>query len=379
MTTDKHGELKNQMKPAAVAVFGARGYSGAEVSRLLLKHPAARLTGLYATQSFSIQEILPELSKEQAARLPGQGIAAFEALLDSSQPGVSVVFMATPAEVSLEWAPRLLRRGIRVIDLSGAFRLKGLGAADSKSLYSKWYSIQHAEPGLVAEADYGLVPWASGEPASGLIANPGCYATATAMALIPLYRGDLVRQDSVSIDAKSGTTGAGRKAEERLLHAEIDGGCMPYRIGRHQHEPEISEAVARWGLQDQKRISDVSFSFVPHLLPVRRGIIVSVHARLKPGVSEAHIGQAFRSAYGEYSLARVSSLAQPGGEVELGLRRVVGSARTHIAWHVRGDQLVAFCLIDNLLKGAASQAVENFNRIQSLPVETGLTESEGVL
>lgn len=366
-----------------VAVVGARGYSGTELARLLLKHPQAELNGLFATQAFSSRELLPELSAGQAAALPGRSMADFDAALDGAAKAFDFVFLATPAEASLELAPKLLKKGIRVIDVSGAFRLKGHGATDSKVLYTKWYAMNHTEPGLVAEADYGLVPWASGEPKGGLVANPGCYATATAMALIPLYKSDLVRWDSVSIDAKSGTTGAGKKAEERLLHAEVDGGCLPYRIGRHQHEPEIAEAVSRWGLGGgklgEKSISDVSFSFVPHLLPVRRGIIVSVHARLKPGVAESHVAAAFKNAYENYPLVRLASLHEKGGELELSLRRVVGSARTALAWHVRGDQVVVFSVIDNLMKGAASQAVENFNRFLGLAVETGLTEREGVL
>lgn len=362
-----------------VAVLGARGYSGAELARLLLKHPQAELGGLFATQAFSSQELLPELSVTRAAAMPGRAMADFEADIQSAKPSFETVFLATPAEVSLEWAPKILKKGIRVIDVSGAFRLKGASEADSKSLYEKWYGLNHTAPGLVQEADYGLVPFAKGVPNSGLVSNPGCYATATAMALIPLYKADLVRLDTVSIDAKSGTTGAGKKAAEHLLHAEVDGGCLPYRIGRHQHEPEIAEAVARFGLGDAKRKDDVSFSFVPHLLPVRRGIIVSVHARLKPGVTETHIAKSFEEAYGAYPLARLASLHTQGADTELVLRRVVGSARTALAWHVRGDQLVVFSLIDNLLKGAASQAVENFNRTIGLKPETALTEREGVL
>ena len=361
------------------AVLGARGYSGAELARLLLRHPQAELKGLFATQAFSSQELLPELGAAAAAKLPGRAMADFESELASAKPGFDTVFLATPAEVSLEWAPKLLKKGIRVIDVSGAFRLKGASEADSKALYSKWYSFNHTESGLVQEADYGLVPFAKGAPTSGLVSNPGCYATATALAMIPLYKDGLIRLDTVSIDAKSGTTGAGKKAEERLLHAEVDGGCLPYRIGRHQHEPEIAEAVARFGLGDAKQKSDVSFSFVPHLLPVRRGIIVSLHARLKPGVTENHVSKSFEDVYGAYPLARLAALSEKGADRELSLRRVVGSARTSMAWHVRGDQVIVFALIDNLMKGAASQAVENFNRFLGLKPETALTEREGVL
>lgn len=373
-----------------IAILGARGYSGVELARLALSHPQMSLTGMFATQSFDPRELMPELSLQSSshdgleAPLKGRAMKEFEDELNSASPGFDTVFLATPAEVALEWAPKILKKGLTAIDISGAFRLKGQGETDSKALYSKWYGMNHTEPGLVQEADYGLVPFASGVPSTGLISNPGCYATATALGLMPLYHAGLVRMDSVSVDAKSGTTGAGKKAEERLLHAEVDGGCLPYRIGRHQHEPEIAEAVARYGLKDIKRATDVSFSFVPHLLPVRRGIIVSIHARLNQGVQEKDVRSAFEALYKDYPLARLVSLsdasgAAGGGAHELGLRRVVGSARTVMAWHVRGDQLIVFSLIDNLMKGAASQAVENFNRLQGLKVETGLSEREGVL
>lgn len=379
-------------KPGAkkIAILGARGYSGVELARLALLHPQMSLTGMFATQSFDPRELLPELSLQSSHAeleipLSGQPMKEFEDALNSAEPGFQTVFLATPAEVSLEWAPKILKKGLHVIDVSGAFRLKGQGESDSKALYAKWYGMNHTEAGLVQEADYGLVPFATGVPNTGLVANPGCYATATALGLMPLCHANLVRLDTVSVDAKSGTTGAGKKAEERLLHAEVDGGCLPYRVGRHQHEPEIAEAVARWGLKDIKRATDVSFSFVPHLLPVRRGIIVSIHARLNKGVQEKDVRLAFESLYKDYPLARLVSLSEAGtaGVVpaghELGLRRVVGSARTVLAWHVRGDQLIVFSLIDNLMKGAASQAVENFNRLQGLKVETGLAEREGVL
>lgn len=387
--TDK-GSAMMQETGKKIAILGSRGYSGVELARLAISHPQMSLTGMFATQNFDPRELLPELSLQSShTRLPeaikGRSMVEFEDALNSAAPDFQTVFLATPAEVSLEWAPKILKKGLQVIDVSGAFRLKGQGESDSKALYAKWYGLNHTETGLVQEADYGLVPFAKGVPNTGLISNPGCYATATALGLIPLYHAGLVRLDTISVDAKSGTTGAGKKAEERLLHAEVDGGCLPYRVGRHQHEPEIAEAVARWGLKDIKRATDVSFSFVPHLLPVRRGIIVSIHARLKEGVQEKDVRSAFESLYNDYPLVRFGSLSESGavgGSLvghELGLRRVVGSARTVLAWHVRGDQLIVFSLIDNLMKGAASQAVENFNRLQGLKVETGLIEREGVL
>ena len=379
-------------EPCTAVVIGARGYSGAELARILFSHPGVKLVGLYATQSFSTRELLPEWTPAMATRLPaGEAMVALEASLAAStstgRKPFDYAFLATPAEVSMELAPKLLKCGVRVIDVSGAFRLKGQSVSDSLELYKKWYGFTHTSPELVQSADYGLQPFQKSAPTSDLISNPGCYATASALALIPLYAEGLIELSSVAVDAKSGTTGAGKKAEERLLHAEVDGGCLPYRVGRHQHEPEIAEAVARFGLKSQNRVGDVCFSFVPHLLPVRRGIIVSVHARLKSGITAEQVKKAYTTAYGEYALVRLAPLAEKGNDVELTLRRVVGSARTTVAWNVRsepvgssfGDQLTVFCLIDNLMKGAASQAVENLNRFLGLPLETGLLEREGVL
>ena len=373
-------------------VIGARGYSGAELARILFSHPSVKLVGLYATQSFSTRELLPEWTPAMAERLPaGEAMEALEeslaAAMSSGRKPFDYAFLATPAEVSMELAPKLLKCGVRVIDVSGAFRLKGQSVSDSLELYKKWYGFTHTSPELVQSADYGLQPFQKSAPTSNLISNPGCYATATALALIPLYAEGLIELSSVAVDAKSGTTGAGKKAEERLLHAEVDGGCLPYRVGRHQHEPEIAEAVARFALKSQNRVKDVCFSFVPNLLPVRRGIIVSVHARLKSGITAEQVKKAYTAAYGEYALVRLAPLAEKGNDVELTLRRVVGSARATVAWNVRsepsgssfGDQLTVFCLIDNLMKGAASQAVENLNRFLGLPLETGLLEREGVL
>lgn len=351
----------------AVGIVGARGYSGLELARILLQHPVARLKACFATDSkWSLSDYLPE---NAAAEVPVESTVS----LDRLAPSFKTVFLATPAEVSAELAPGLLAKGVNVIDLSGAYRLNA-------SLSEKWYKLKH-DQSLLSRAEYGLVPW-SGALSSGtsarLISNPGCYATAVLMAAIPLVKEGVIETSSLVIDAKSGTSGAGRKAVENFLFTEVDGECLPYRVGKHQHLPEICEYTERFAG------AKIDPHFTTSLLATRRGIIAGLYARLTPAIAQkspaerlAAVESAFAKHYSGYPLVKVGAVEHPG---LLSLKRVVGSARTHISFAIEdGNKLYAFSTIDNLLKGAASQAVENFNRLADAPVTTGLTNLEGVL
>lgn len=365
-------------EPCSVAVVGARGYSGLELARLLLRHPHANLVSCYATGAFRLSDYLPE---EKAEAIQGRPTEELFQALQARQ--LQVVFLATPPETSLDLTPKFLEAGVHVIDLSGAFRLQNGSLGDCASTYQKWYNFQHTSLALLKEAEFGLVPWVGSPKSTGsarLVSNPGCFATAVLMGLLPLLKERLVDAQTLVIDAKSGTSGAGRKAEERLLHCEVDGLCLPYRIGRHQHEPEIQQLVSHYaGVEIQP-------FFTTHLLNVRRGIVASMYARLMPSLMSCSVqernelvAKAFQAAYHDYPLVNVASLDHPGGESLLNLRRVVGSARTHISYRIVEDRLYVFSMIDNLLKGAASQAIENFNRIIGVPQWTGLADVEGVL
>jgi N-acetyl-gamma-glutamyl-phosphate reductase len=336
-----------------VGIVGARGYSGLDLARILLKHPGAQLTACFAGEkSFALSDYLPEAAAEQVPVV---------ALTEIEQMGLDCVFLATPAEASLELAPRLSGK-MNLIDLSGAYRLT---AAD----YPRWYNFEHSSPALLEKAAYGLAPLSSPKGAK-LLSNPGCFATSVLMALVPLLRTGLIDPTKITIDAKSGTSGAGRKAAENLLFTEVDGNCLPYRVGKHQHLPEIIRyAKALGGV-------DIDPHFVTSLLPVRRGIISGIYADLRDGVTVEDVTEAFESAYAGYSLVKFGPIQGAKG---LSLRQVVGSARTHIRYEVVGEKLYLFSLIDNLLKGAASQAVENFNRLYDFPVDLALEDMEGVL
>lgn len=345
--THKYSQ-KNSSPKASVttSIVGARGYSGQELARLLLAHPAVRLTHCYATQSFDLfTEIFVEKAK-QVQCLPDQEL--FSNLTD-------VVFLATPAEVSMQLAPKILAHGKTVIDVSGAFRLKN---SDMK----KWYGFEQTAPSLAEQATYGLVPFCGPTAQqTQLIANPGCYATSISLALIPLIKHGLINTETLVIDAKSGTTGAGRKPSETQLFAEVTSECLPYKVGKHQHLPEIQEAVLQY---TNKKIDP---HFATHLLPVKRGIISSIYATTTT-TDVADIENAYHQEFKNYPLVRYSKDTAKFAK----LSSVAGTPFTHISYELVGNKLYVFSVIDNLMKGAASQAIENLNRHLDLPVAFSL-------
>ncbi len=337
------------------SVVGARGYSGIELARLLLQHPYAELKYCFATSQFKLADYLNSAAAAKVICLTDDQLMSH--LTD-------VVFLATPAEVSLRLAPQVLAAGKKVIDLSGAFRLKENG-------YKQWYGFEHTEMDLLKNAQYGLAPWVGPATNSKLTANPGCFATAVSMALIPLIKEGVIDINNIVIDAKSGATGAGRKAAEKMLFSEVAGECLPYKVGCHQHYPEIIETVATY---TGKKLDA---HFVTSLLPVRRGIIAGIYARVNAGKAKADVEKAFATAYADYSLVSVTDVAK--NSTLLSLKRVVGTARTHISYELQGEKLFVFSCIDNLMKGAASQALENFNRISDFKLETGIDRLEAAI
>ena len=345
-------DLKNKI---TCSVVGARGYTGLETARLLLQHPNVELKYCFATSDF-------ELSRY----LSSSGTNSVQCLLDSELMShlTDYVFLATPAEVSMELAPKIMKAGKSVIDLSGAFRLK-------KNDYKKWYGFEHAATAELEKAQYGLLPWAEPIRNQNLVANPGCFATAISLALIPLLKDNVIKHDNIVIDAKSGATGGGKKAAENLLFTEVEGECLPYKVGKHQHYPEIMETLELFTGQK------IDAHFTTSLLPIRRGIIAGIYAKLQPGQDLASVEKAFNKAYDQYSLLTHASVADQAQL--LSLKKVVGTARTHISYVVDGDKLYLFSCIDNLMKGAATQAVENFNNISGQAVHTGLSHLEALI
>jgi N-acetyl-gamma-glutamyl-phosphate reductase len=312
-----------------VAIAGATGYSGAELVKILSRHSGVEITATFSSESFSIEKLV------------------------EAKP--EVAFLATPNEVSADVAPQLIDLGIRVIDLSGAFRL------GEPSLYPSWYGFEHPRPALLGEAVYGLTELCNGELSKArLVANPGCYPTSILLALRPLtYQID--RTQPVIVDAKSGVSGAGKKADVAFSFTELFGNFKAYGVGHHKHEPEI-----RQGLHLGER---TAFVFVPHLLPTDRGIYSTMHIAFMQPMTNEELAEIYAETYANSPLVRVL----PAGKMPE-LKSVVNTPFAEIGFQVLngGKRAVIVSVIDNLLKGAASQAVQNFNRMCGYPETEGL-------
>jgi N-acetyl-gamma-glutamyl-phosphate reductase len=332
------------------AIVGASGYTGLELTRLLARHPRVRLAALYSDR----------WSDDTAGnRLPLDGAAAslrYRALAEAERADAELVFLATPAEVSAELAPRLLAQGARVIDLSGAFRLEDAAA------YPPWYGFSHPAPGLLAEARYGLPELAREQLAGArLVTNPGCYATAIALALAPLVKAGLGLEGGIAVTGLSGASGAGRKASEDYSFVEIADDLRAYRLGKHQHVPEIEQTVARYAG------ACGPISFTPVLVPIRRGILATATVRVA-GTAPASLADALRAAYEKEPFVRVLAADK------VNVKDVVHTNRCHVGLAVdaRAGVVVAVSAIDNLVKGAAGQAVQAMNAALGWPETTGL-------
>ena len=325
-------------------IFGASGYAGLELTRLLARHSKLQLAAL--TSDRWVGE-----SVATRAGVPSTlSYCAHEAGLEAALK-CDLALLATPAETSLELAPKLLAAGVRVVDLSGAFRLK------DATLYPRFYGFTHSHPALLEKAIYAL-PELSREGVRGaqLIANPGCYPTAAALGLTPLTRAGLIDAKSVVINAASGVSGAGRKASEEYSFMEIAQDFRPYKVLRHQHTPEIEQATG------------ARVVFTPHLLPLQRGIVCTTVATLRAGADAAAVKTAFADAYANESLI---SLVEKADSVRLSA--AANTPRAIIGASVDDGHVVVISAIDNLLKGAASQAVQNLNLSLGFPELEGLS------
>jgi N-acetyl-gamma-glutamyl-phosphate reductase len=339
------------MHSHAAAVVGASGYTGLELTRLLARHPQLQLEALYSDR-WSGERAGDRLALEGAP-----AAVAYRPLLEAGAAEAGIVFLATPAEVSAELAPRLIARGARVIDLSGAFRLTDPAA------YPIWYGFTHPAPELLGEARYGCPELArSGLAGARLVTNPGCYATAIALALAPLLRSGLVAPEGIAVTGMSGVSGAGRKASEDYSFVEVADDLRAYRIGRHQHVPEIEQTVARYAG------ACGPISFTPVLTPVRRGILVSATLRAAPGATEAAVAAALEAAYHDEPFVKV----RPPDRVLL--KDVIHTNRCHVGAVLdpRAGAVVVVSAIDNLVKGAAGQAVQAMNASLGWPETAGL-------
>ena len=335
-----------------VAVVGATGYSGGELCALLARHPRVELVAAFSSGrkegAVPFGRLHPSLGARQG---PDAAPFSVERLVAS---GAEMAFLATPNETSAEAGPALLSRGIRVVDIAGAFRLRDAAA------YPTWYGFAHPAPELLGEAVYGLTEWCGPALAGArLVANPGCYPTSVLLALKPVAS-LLDPAQPVICDSKSGVSGAGKKSDLAWSFAELAGNFRAYGVGTHRHEPEMRQEL---GLA-----AEAPFVFVPHLLPVVRGILSTIHVTFPAPVTPGSLERAF-SCYEATPFVRV----RPAGELP-SLAEVVGTPRCEIGFTLLpgARRAVIVSVIDNLLKGAASQAVQNMNRMLGLPETEGL-------
>ena len=344
------------MPTIRVAIAGATGYAGEELIRRLLHHPHVQLTCLAA----SAKRAHPIPASEVFRRLPRRLDLSVESLDPARLAAASdVVFLALPHGTAMTLAPDLLKAGKRVVDLSGDFRLKD--PAD----YPTWYQFAHAHPELLGGDGvvYGLTEFHREELLNArLVANPGCYATSILLGCLPLFCEKLVDDDWCVVDAKSGLSGAGRKPDESLLFTEMTENLRAYKVNEHPHMPEVLQEIAR--VAQRQPI----LSFVPQVIPVTRGLISMIYVRTRQGIER--IRDAYHRRYAEattpFVRVREGSLPQ--------LKDVVDTNYCDIGFRYdpAAQCLIVASALDNLTKGAAGQAIQNFNLMCGFPETTGL-------
>jgi N-acetyl-gamma-glutamyl-phosphate reductase len=336
------------------AILGASGYGGGELVRLLEGHPAIEVSFLGAKDSagMTLAASHPHLAGITRGADVLQPIE-----IDAIVAAADLVFSALPNGASSSLAPALLDAGVPVVDLAGDFRLP----ADR---YPIWYGFQHPSPGWLDEAVYGLPELFAGRIAGAkLVANPGCYPTPTILGLAPLLTAGLVEPGPVRVDGKTGISGAGRSAVEAMSFAATEDSVRPYRVPAHQHTPEMEHGIAlATGI-------DVRVLFVPHLVPTVRGVVTTTYASLAADVSTEQLVACLEASYGEEPFIRVLA---PGEMADSKRTRGTNVVELQGVADPRTGTAVVVGAVDNLVKGAAGQAIQNANLMLGLPPATGL-------
>ncbi|MDT8859611.1 N-acetyl-gamma-glutamyl-phosphate reductase [Alkalihalobacillus sp. MEB130] len=336
-----------------VGIIGATGYGGAELLRLLNQHPHVQEVVLYSSskEGMNIQDSYPHVSN-----IYNQTLRTIDET--SLKNEVDVVFLATPPGVSAEWSGKIAKAGCQVIDLSGDLRLQ------DPTVYEKWYKREAASESLIKKAVYGLPEWNREKiKQAQIISNPGCYPTATLLGLAPLVKNKVIEEDSIIIDAKSGTSGAGRSPSAITHFSEMNENFKIYQINQHKHIPEIEQNLQEW----DESIPNVTFQ--PHLVPMVRGIMATIYAKAKRPLTEKHLRDIYEEAYRNEAFVRI----RPDG-VYPATKEVYGSNYCDIGvtYDERTGRITVVSVIDNVVKGASGQAIQNFNIMNGFEENTGL-------
>lgn len=335
-----------------VGIIGATGYGGLELLRFLHNHKEVEDIALFTSSEegtiFSAKfPHLTDLYNQPLQKIDYDALAKFD-----------VVFASTPSGVSSNLFPRLVGTGPKLIDLSGDFRLKDVAS------YEAWYKKAAAPGEVIQQSVYGLTEW--NEQAIGqaeLIANPGCYPTAVLLSLLPLIKSNLIDPSFLVIDAKSGISGAGNKPSQLTHFSEANENFSIYKINEHQHIPEIEQAISMFAHVDTK------ITFNTHLVPMTRGILTTSYAQVRTGVTQQQLVNCLKETYANHPFVRVIEEAS-----SIGTNRVKGSNYCDISVKLdeRTNRATIIGVIDNLVKGAAGQAIQNMNVQFGLPQKTGL-------
>ncbi|MCP5230137.1 N-acetyl-gamma-glutamyl-phosphate reductase [Accumulibacter sp.] len=332
-----------------VGIVGGTGYTGVELLRLLAQHPRAEIVAITSRgdAGTAVSQMFPSLRNRLDLN--------FEDPASANLQNCDLVFFATPNGVAMKQAPALLDAGVRVIDLAADFRIKNIAE------WEHWYGMAHASPEWVAQAVYGLPEYdRSGIRDARLVANPGCYPTAVQLGFMPLVEAGLVELDHLIADAKSGVSGAGRKAEIGALFSEASDNFKAYAVSGHRHLPEIRQGLSKMAAHP------VGLTFVPHLTPLIRGIHATLYAHTKDG---ADFQQIFEERYRNEPFV---DILPPGSHPDTRSVRAANVCRIALHRPQGGTVLVILSVIDNLVKGAAGQAVQNMNIMFGLPETEGL-------
>ncbi|UCF91912.1 MAG: N-acetyl-gamma-glutamyl-phosphate reductase [Desulfobacterales bacterium] len=337
-----------------VGVVGATGYAGAELVRILAGHPAAELTVLTSRQYAGVKfdEIYPSMAGIV-------GLVCEELAIDQVCGQADFIFVALPHKLPMALVPEILKHGKRVIDLSADFRFKNVAA------YEAAYQ-PHSAQELLAQTVYGLSEIYFEEIQSAmLVGNPGCYPTSVLLPLIPLLQKDLLEVDSLIADSKSGVSGAGRSPVLTTHFCEVNESYKPYKVAVHRHAPEMEEILSREAGQP------VRITFVPHLVPMTRGMLTTIYAKPRLGLSAADISDCLAAFYSGRPFVRLRPEGKPPDTLHV---RGTNYCDLGFKFDARNNRVILMSAIDNLVKGAAGQAVQNMNIMLGLDETTGLAQ-----
>lgn len=333
-----------------VGIVGATGYSGVELIKLLLNHPEVEIKKLFghSTVGQKIEDVHTSLRNMISLEIEKFSPEAIKEL--------DLVFVALPSGQAFEAVSLANQNGVKVIDIGGDFRLKNIDE------YKKYYKHEHTAVELLNKSVYGLSEWNEKQISNAeILSNPGCYPTSILLALIPLVKYELIDETPVSIVSYSGTSGAGKSLVQDMLFSEVNESVRAYKVGNHQHIPEIKQSLEMFGGKAPK------FSFVPHLLPVTRGIYTTIHAQVKSNVDADKIADAYFSSYNSKPFVRFIEQSVPE------MKDVAHTNFCDIGFNLNeNNTLTVFSTIDNLVKGAAGQAIQNMNIMFGLEQKTGL-------